>query len=442
MFALSTFFAISLIGVIWGFGNDKRVFQLPCILGLANIFYICPQAWVLHKNRSPTFQEHLGEFMLFSSVCVFAAYVGFFSRKISPNEQKHYFSRLRLEHAGIVLAILGLTGSLGLQLLTFINPEAVTARRWSGLPVYIYTLSKFVCPALTLLILATYPRGTASRRAKFLLLFCILAICNYAILAGRRQWAFLLVYSAFMPLVLQERIRIGRLAMIFAVGVAPMIFVLFPAYREHVMDNGAIGIVEAVSETPPSEVFEKYLSGKQTLELEGAVMLATAAKTGNSYSWGGEILNGFINKYVPAGILGRDFKDALYFATPTRKDELTSVFGHKYFVPDYTGKPSYHDAYTNFGWLGFMLYFFLGRIFAYYTHLAFLYQDCRGILFLALLGFIPAGLVYGAWGFIIPIFLPVIVFFFLLKRYTVYNPQILDSLFGHPQDAHTHSQLW
>ncbi|WP_461508712.1 hypothetical protein [Rhodopirellula baltica] len=283
---------------------------------------------------------------------------------------------------------------------------------------------------MTLLVLST--KYGLRFRGKILLVASLAVVLYFTLFMGRRQWMFFLAFGTCMPLILQGRLRLGRKALTCSALIAPIVFLFLPAYRGHMLSNNHLKLFQALTQRPPEEILERYLSGEQTIELEGAIMLTAAAKQKGLHSWGGEIYNGFVNKYVPGGIIGHELKRKMYAPVPFRTQTVLREFGSDSVIPNYTGKPSFYDSFTNFSYLGVILYLILGRIFASYSHLAFDHNDFRGVLFIALIGFLPPGLVYGAWEFIVPIFLPVIVFFVFIERYATTHPRYFHWLTSGP----------
>jgi hypothetical protein len=79
-----------------------------------------------------------------------------------------------------------------------------------------------------------------------------------------------------------------------------------------------------------------------------------------SYNFGESYWNAFVFRYVPAQILGRDFKSSLTFDLP--EDEAASLYGYKRTLGATTTGLS--DSFAAFWFFGAGVFFLISRIMA------------------------------------------------------------------------------
>lgn len=78
----------------------------------------------------------------------------------------------------------------------------------------------------------------------------------------------------------------------------------------------------------------------------------------SEYNYGLFIWNGFVFNYVPKRLVGENFKNSLI--VPFKADKYVQGLTH-----GITCTTGYYDAFSSFAWLGFFVFYFLARIFAW-----------------------------------------------------------------------------
>ncbi|MCC9640874.1 hypothetical protein LOC71_01205 [Rhodopirellula sp. JC740] len=347
-----------------------------------------------------------------------------FRQKANRPEATEVWDANRLSDFGQLWIITGLLGWAGLQLLWHFRP-GMFAGQWTGLPVYLYTASKLMIPGVSIVVLTQSLQPKA--RHKALLGIAALPFLYYVMLLGRRSWMIMGGFCFLMPLVMTGKIKIRQKSLLILCVMAPFAFVLVPAYR-HQFAAGAEQTIEAMTRRPPSVVIAEYINGEQTLELEGAIKMFSSSRSTATYYYGGDLWDGMVHKLLPGSIVGHNLKNSLYLGSRKHANyqaEVTNLrrtFRGDADVPSYTAKPSFTDSFTNFGWFGVFAYYILGLVFGRIGTLAFEFGDHRAVLAFLFFGFFPAALCYGRWSFILPVFSPVLLMYFVTCRFVFKKP--------------------
>ncbi|MCR9115321.1 MAG: hypothetical protein NXI22_00035 [bacterium] len=353
--------------------------------------------------------------------CLALCFLGYGNGAKTTSFNQHFADEATLFRIAILI---GALGTIGFVLLETYRSVIGIEGPWRGIPVYLYTLSKLVLPSLVLI------RSLASifQRHQYLLASFILSLpaLIQAVGHGRRTWFFLLVFAWVFPLLLCGRIQLKPSRIIASMLGAFFVFVLLPAYRNELKLRGHSKIAEIIREKPPSEVLEHFFSGEQTLEVRDAVIMTAVADRTKQFSYGALLANGFIHKYVPGGLIGRNLKESLMIPVPNYLSIERSIryrLGHQgRDVAGYTSKTGFFYVFSEFYWLGPILFYFLGKIFRDLEDRCFDKFDPRAVISMAFIGFLPSALVYSQWSFILPVFAPNFILLLLTLRFGFREP--------------------
>tara|TARA_R110002049_G_scaffold4601_4_gene31856 strand:- start:86232 stop:87437 length:1206 start_codon:yes stop_codon:yes gene_type:complete len=353
-------------------------------------------------------------YTFFAIGCIIACVLGY-SREPEFHDSPRSTSSIDIEKVGwiaIATSMLGLAGMVALSI--YIQVIGVRGL-WTGWPVYLYTLSKFVFPGLILVRMLYFVTFDFKYRIWSFVL--VAPILIQAFQNGRRSWTFLLLFAWFLPAVMAGRVRLRPVYGVLALVGAFFVVTLFPAYRDYARKEGYAVMWQHVKERPPSEVLDHYFSGKQTLEIRDAVVLTSIVRENQLYSYGVRMLNGMIQNYVPGSLIGHDAKDGLKFSAPKYEAFENDIQVTDGFqggsVKFYTAKTGFFDSYAEFSYFGVLLYFALGYWFRRVEDLCFVKKDLRGVLFMCFLGFLPAAVVYDEWKNVLSLYLPTTFILFL-----------------------------
>lgn len=98
-----------------------------------------------------------------------------------------------------------------------------------------------------------------------------------------------------------------------------------------------------------------YLAG---MDLGNAALGIDHCYKENEFNFGLFVWNGFVFNYVPKRLVGQDVKDGLI--VPFKADKYI-----QYLTNGITCTTGYYDAFSSFGWLGFIVFYTLARLFAW-----------------------------------------------------------------------------
>jgi hypothetical protein len=108
--------------------------------------------------------------------------------------------------------------------------------------------------------------------------------------------------------------------------------------------------------------FRQYLNEESVLELRNAAMLIEGARRSGGYEWGAGYWNHLVFRYVPAQIMGQEFKERLKLKTPVELVERElAVLG--YANPVGSTVTCLGDSFQQFGYWGCLFFAVVGLFF-------------------------------------------------------------------------------
>jgi len=95
------------------------------------------------------------------------------------------------------------------------------------------------------------------------------------------------------------------------------------------------------------------------MDLGNAALCINYCQENNNYNYGLFLWDGFVYNYIPRRIVGKEFKDALTF-------DLNGQSYISNITHNITCTTGYYDAFSSFGFFGFIIYYFLAVLFKYF----------------------------------------------------------------------------
>jgi hypothetical protein len=390
-------FLLGLFGIFHGLTRPENMLAFPFIFGSALTVYLCPQIGICLMRPELIPEDTAKWMLLYSCAATAVAYAGFFSFRDPMRRYRVSVVPSRLSTVGSAVILAGIIGEvLLLRLLAQYEAQGVKTIVWQGWPVYLYTLTRLILPGIALVWISILIKRTP---LSVILLIVGLAGASYmAFVAGRRSYIFWVPFVMVGPYFVVRQIKPNRLLGAMAVLAAPFIFLLVPAYR-NAFRGDFENLRTAIADRPPSEVFERYVSGQQTLEAVDSILIFGAYLKCGEYGWGRGFYNSLVQSYVPSNLIGKEFKQSLFLETPAPAQLVLRAYGGRFKTRYYLATSGFSDSFAEFSFFGLILYFVLGRIFAI-THAGMRGQrDFRAVIFFMLFGLLPAQLVYGQWTF-------------------------------------------
>ena len=368
--------------------SDKgRFYRFPFWAGMVALGWFYPQAigGYMSVERFPAFAYYDG--MLFATLCTVALWVGFdLAIKKSPSRASWLdtpFDFSRLYYSGALLCLLGFFFQWKLMSL----PEEVLAMTlWSGEAVkYLFLANMFKIGFITLWLGYLHQVRVLSLRHLVFIVPCLLLFLEAAVLRGRRAGMMEVVAYLVVSLWLVRRIAVPRWAVVSGLVFGLILINGIGVYRA-IMQNKEIPLSERLSQAANADYFKvsKEWASDSGAEFRNYIFYRQIHAEEGVYDYGLFHWNCFVFNYVPAQVVGPDFKKSLKYESDTSiVDELAEErYGHIFRTGStVTG---YKDAFGSFGWFGFIKFGLIGYL------MGALYRHAMGGAFLGQLLYIYA----------------------------------------------------
>jgi hypothetical protein len=366
-------------GIFWGLKEKGRLYSFPFLATLVCCGWVFPQVIALSQKENIPENGFFSILIMaiLSLVMIFTAYYSlpFFERIYvkSPLLKKfldNHYSEKRLKVLCFVLAILGLLFYVKIAML----PKSAKAMQWTGIVIAYWFFA----------ILFRY--GVAISLLKFidkrmkgfglLLMLSLTPMLWHIIGNGRRGMLIELCLMVTLGVFFIKDYECPRWLFMSAFFLAMLLLPSAGNYRQ--VMKGSRKITEV-------NVFENfaYIHMKNAGELKNASYEVAAIKDLKAYDYGLFHWNEFIHNYVPAQIVGRDFKESLTVSTVDFKDFMLENYNFYYHhtggdslndvrqearrrdvaLPDYshngTTSTGFKDAFQSFWYFGCLKFFFI-----------------------------------------------------------------------------------
>jgi hypothetical protein len=410
--------AATLVGVVWGLIVTRRVIEAPFLYAVGMLLILCPQLYMVagpHAWRVPT--EAYWVFNIMAVLCTVALYLGYFPKPRERVSRKRLgevwtIDPKRLYTLGFITAVVGQGAAY-----KYVSVANQATRGW---PTYWITLSGFLIPGITLMLIAYVHKPTRLRLIP-IVLFSYYPM-TWIVEGGRRSATLVLPIIYILPFLLyKKKFHIPRLAIVGGLVVAFVVAYAFPtwrlAWKEH-------EYLQSFRDYPLTEVLANTFSENTRTPTEiGDGMIVTGARfqLGN-YEYGMSIYNMLVQDFVPGTLIGYDRKDALRVGAGVSHDWVQEVYGIP--VKFYTAKSGYEDVFSEFSFLGCIIFYWIGKGFRRAHDAATLRNDGRAVIFLCFFVSFPATLAYGSLVFTVIGTLPTIVYMFLAFRWCLTKQKI------------------
>lgn len=344
------------------FFKRSAIFELPVLMGFLGMAWVLPQAFALENMRVNDYATQ--GFWIYVAACFLFLMFGFrygqvlFKRRLRRSgEAKLPEYDVRLLHvASLGLAVLGWIS------FYFLRGVDVSEQggQWTGQAAALVLLAKTSGLALCLCVLL-FTR-TRSKVAIAIAILVALPMIQTAFGAVRRELLLdILLLSGGVFAFVTKRYP-PRAALVAGVIVGTVILNSVGNLRAYV-ESGEGTLVEAMTSAETYTSFD-FFSGdpEQATEIRQAQFDHWRIGQFGYYQYGAGYWNGLVHLYVPAFILGRDFKESLKI-----RNNYSVEFGggrNEVFFSGST-RTGFADSYVNFGPFGVLVFGLIGLIFGY-----------------------------------------------------------------------------
>jgi hypothetical protein len=381
---------VSLLG--WGVIRIERIYQYPFFMGAMFTSFILPQAFSLISNPGGIRPEAVENALLMSCLCAAACWIGYAAK---PNRK--WLAKLnviiderKLFQAGIALMFQGLFFNFLLSHTTVQTSEA--NGNWTG-PATIYLFfGQVINIAFAIFLLQFF------KHPKLTNLICAV-ISGWpllsSVLGGRRQPTMTFAIIIGFSLWLVYRCLPPKLVIIAAIFMMTVLVPVLGELRGGFWELVLNGKWQEVSSSV-QKAFESQQKG-EILELRNAAVFIDATEKTGMYGYGSGWWDSIVFQYVPAQIVGYDFKKSLQFHLITQ-ETLENLYGYK--IPTGSTPTGIGDSFTEFGYLGCLVFAVMGYIFKH-LWISAVYQKSTFsmLLYMGLISPAMVGLTHGIGRF-------------------------------------------
>jgi hypothetical protein len=319
-----------------------RIFEYPFFMAFAFAVFIVPQAFSLIRFSGDVEDSSVDAVLLMSCLCLTACFVGY--RLPLGSMTMRWTTRAvdlkRLFQVGLVfIAISYAAGSL----LSITDVQYADRGGMTGSATIILFFYELAYPGFAIALFCWFRRRSVARLAAVIAGTIPML---FSLAAGRRENAAMLVLTIAMAFFYERRTQPPRLAIVAILVFSMLAIPSTGQYREYAVDSNWVGAlqIDLVGN------FQHFLSGDAILELRnGAAVIESTSKTGH-YDYGAAYWNQLVFRYVPAQLLGSDFKQALMLDSW----DLTRNSATETGIPLPRGSTitGMGDTFQQFGWFG------------------------------------------------------------------------------------------
>ena len=334
--------------------HPEKVYEYPQLIAAAFVIFILPQAVSLVRFPGAAPDGAVRRVLGVACLCMLASMVGY----TWPDDfQKSWRAPLNLDfrrllHIGLLFVACGIGFSYALGTT---EPETTEFGGWTGRATILGFFQQLSYPGFAICLLVCVRKPTAVSIAS-VLVGAIVPV--QSIVFGRREPAAAFALIIGLSLYFQFRIRPARWVVFSGIVVGMMAIPATATYRQFHMENDW----QNIRQINLLENFREYLNEESVLELRNAAMLIEATRRSGAYEWGAGYWNHLVFRYVPAQILGQEFKQGLKLNTRVELVERElAVLG--YSNPVGSTVTCLGDSFQQLGYCGCVFFAVLAVVF-------------------------------------------------------------------------------
>lgn len=349
---------LSLSIFIWGARRRERMIQYPFLAAVVFLGWMFPQLLGL-TNNPWLIPAALDKTIFMAILCLAATWAGYNANHRPATMLNWNYDYDRLLRGAIVMMMVG--GFFFYQ-VTLLASEAGTS--WTGIiTIYVFFSSLLTFGFALALILflnrATWPSLFA--------VFCgLIFYFDRIVIHGRRAAMAEFGFMILLALWFNRRWTPSRLVMVTALVIGALVVNSIGDYRRTMLGEsymtGSYGYVGAGLDDILNIDFFGNLrdiakGDSGNFELTNAAMDIEAADQTLQFDYGLSLWNAFVNNYVPAQWVGKEFKQAI---TVRLGADTRRILGHN----PHTGSTltGLSDAFKSFWYFGAIKFFIIALI--------------------------------------------------------------------------------
>jgi hypothetical protein len=332
-----------------GFVRRERMYQFPFLAGVMTFAFILPQ---LPGAASDKFlpEGDYARMMLVAILCMLSLRLGWSDRAAPFAMFRIAFSERRLL---VVAALFSLAGAGFYYKLSHLPGDVSIGVQMSGLPVVYLFFARLLVYGLLIAVLCFVRRP--SWAAFMIIMVDVGFYLERILITGKRAEAAELALIVLLPLWFVHRWLIPRWVMALAMVVGTVGMFSMAQYRDITRAEPGLPSLEELSQIDVIGNFNQLLdSGGQ--EIRNAVTLIATTDRTMELDYGAFHWNRLVFTFVPAQLVGADFKDSLRLPMPGPSRNYNPATG--------TTETGFVDAFQSFWYFGALKFFLLAYLMA------------------------------------------------------------------------------
>ncbi len=344
------FAALLLGGLARGLLQPARMYQYPYFMAAAFAVFLFPQAVSLIQDPGAA-ADGVEPVLLMANLCLIMVYLSsiFPTIKGVVRNTTIELSERRLLQAGVALTVIGTIASFAVQRAA----ATYQGNLWTGqITIYDFFATLELPGAVIALTLALRRGGIVPW---ILTVIALLPPLETVFLAGRRETASYLLIAIGLTIYYRTRWVPPRTVIAAVLAFAMLIIPAIGEYRDISAKEGGA----ALAKIDLLGNFRAFTKHSSVLELRNAAMLIEETEATDAYELGTGYWDEVVWRYVPAQLLGTDFKQSLMFH-PNDLDQQEGLKHLGYVVALGSTSTGLGDSFVQFGFAGCIFFCVVG----------------------------------------------------------------------------------
>ena len=415
-FLLVLVFASSLSLFFWGLRYKERICQYPFFMGFAFVSFILPQAVVVQSTPFPASVEGVNRVFVMAFLSALMCWIGYrikLPATILKNINRSTDSSI-IRIGGFLYSCIG----LGLWLLIYSLPESRgVGQYWTGVITIYAFFANLLNVGFVILLIDIFKKPAIY---KFLLILPSASTLLYrCVIAGRRTSIMFVVFGILCALFFVRRKAPSRSLVL--IGALLAVLTLASVHEYRVISKS--GNWSEVSKINPVENLKALAeeNDAKSLELRNAAAFIDNTVQMGDHQWGTGYWDRLVFRWVPAQLLGKEFKDSLTIGKDlnARYETIYETYGYKHQKG--TTVTGLGDSFLELDYFGCLLFAALALFFK-----CFWLRAVAGDLFSQTLYIlmVPSAFTFLTHG--TTEFLPILIFYLIFLSILFKGFQLLD----------------
>jgi hypothetical protein len=352
MAVLSGMVVVAFVAVLL---RPEWIYEYPYFMATVFAVFIVPEAISLIRFPGEAQPEWVSDVLLMTCLCFAMCWLGYrfkpfqavervMARPMNPN---------RLFYGGLVF--IGISFFF-YYLLSQMTVEDKGGTMWTGPSTIYLFFANLIYPAFAICLFTAL--RTHSLLAWAATMVAAIQPLQAAALGGRREPTVQFLLTLALTVYFHRGIKPPRWVILVVIAGAMLAIPATGTYR----GLAARQEWEGIRQMALVENFRQYLNQESILELRNAALSIEATRRSRDYEWGAGYWDQLVHRFVPAQMLGQEFKTRLMFESDVdRIANDVALLG--YAIPTGSTLTGMADSFRQFGWFGCLFFAVLGVLF-------------------------------------------------------------------------------